>query len=151
MFTSPLPTSGRTRRIIDGDMRLNSLPLSLLLVAVAAGASAAQPCRGPAPRPSGNKPAAGTVEGLSITPNPWRSDRSGNPLITFKAATGLRYVMLFTTSGRWVRTLHCLCAELERRWDLLNDAGQPVKSGIYVYLIRDVDGRQSRGTLAVLR
>lgn len=127
------------------------LILSVLLSSAPLGA-AAQPCRGPGARPSdGAKPAGGPVQGLRITPNPWRSDRNANSGLTFSVPAGLNSVMLYTAAGKWLRTLHCVCAQVTTTWDLTNDQGQPVKSGLYIYVVRDVTGRQSRGTLAVLK
>ncbi|MBI4375668.1 MAG: hypothetical protein HY549_04370 [Elusimicrobia bacterium] len=48
--------------------------------------------------------------------------------------------------GRWVRTIPA-----EDGWDLNNDAGQKVASGLYLYLGTDGLGRRARGVLAVIR
>ncbi len=126
-----------------------TLLIALLFAGLAASPAAAQ-CRGGAS--GGVRPQAmNDLEGLKIMPNPWRSDKNGGQTIRFGASVGLQWVMVFNVAGKWVRTLYCTCQETEKEWDLLNDVGQPVRSGIYVYLIRDIYGRQRRGTLAVLR
>lgn len=130
-------------------MRPSILALSLAVLVSAAGAASSQPCRGRGTRPSDSKPASGTITDLAITPNPWRSDRNSAQLIKFSAPSGLSSVLIYTAAGKWVRTIDCSC--LLGNWDLLNDAGQPVKSGVYIYVARDAAGRQARGTLAILR
>ncbi|MBI5201269.1 MAG: hypothetical protein HY925_06755 [Elusimicrobia bacterium] len=127
------------------------MPKTLLLAALlfAQALPAAAQCSRSAA--AGLRPSSGNLEGVKVRPNPWRSDKNSGQTLKFGSSVGLQWVMVFNASGKWVRTLYCRCQETEKEWDLTNDVGQPVKSGIYVYLIRDVTGRQSRGTLAVLR
>ena len=119
---------------------------------LAGGAASAAPCGKPAGAGAGVKaPLAGEVGNVAVYPNPWRSDRNRNQSVTFQAGAPLQHLMVFTASGRWVRNLDCSCGFPTATWDLTNDAGEPVKSGFYIYVMRDVNGRQSRGSLAVVR
>ncbi|MBI4425800.1 MAG: hypothetical protein HY554_18870 [Elusimicrobia bacterium] len=131
-------------------MRKETGLIGALLLTLAVSASAG-PCSGTSAPSGGARPASGSIEGVSISPNPWRSDRHNAQALRFAAAVALDQISVFTASGRWVRTLHCRCGEPFADWDLRNDAGQSVKSGIYVYLMRDVYGRQRRGSVAVVR
>ena len=60
---------------------------------------------------------------------------------------------IFGGDGRLVRGLDLdkrLAREYEAVWDGRNDAGKPVGSGLYYYVL-DADGGKRRGTLAVVR
>ncbi|MBI4348898.1 MAG: hypothetical protein HY553_18820 [Elusimicrobia bacterium] len=131
---------------------MRSLLLSLcVLTSCLSAAPARSECSRGAPAAAAPRPQATGLEGVKITPNPWRSDRNGGQGVRFGASVGLQWVMVFSASGKWIRTLYCRCNETEKDWDLTNERGQPVRSGFYIYLIRDIHGRQARGTLAVLR
>jgi hypothetical protein len=58
-------------------------------------------------------------------------------------------VKIFTLAGKWVRTLRAPAGSVT--WDLKNDAGENIASGYYLYLLKDLDGKQLRGKVAVIR
>ena len=64
---------------------------------------------------------------VRVYPNPWRADRPTN-VITFDGLTDNSTVKIFTISGRWVRTLSSTAGAVN--WDLKNDSGDPVASGL---------------------
>ncbi len=86
---------------------------------------------------------------LRIFPNPWRADRALVPSIHFDAVASGSSVTLFTASARFVKTVRAEGTSAD--WDLTNDAGQSVASGLYFYLLTDPDGRQVRGPVSVIR
>jgi len=88
------------------------------------------------------------LNGVQVYPNPWRKDKHEGKPIVFRQLTGGAIVKLFTTSGREVRTLGPANGVLS--WDLTNNSGEKVASGIYLYLISDAQGNHGRGKLAVI-
>lgn len=82
---------------------------------------------------------------LRVFPQPWRSDRhSGVPLRIDGLPLGST-VKIFTVSGRFVRELLPSTIPTEVAWDLKNDSGDRVASGIYMYLIT-VNGSSDKAT-----
>jgi len=86
---------------------------------------------------------------LRVYPSPWRSDRDSGHDIIFDGLTTASTVKIFTVSGRWVRTLGSSDGLLS--WDLKNDAGDRVASGLYLYVITNAQGRRARGKFAIIR
>ncbi len=88
------------------------------------------------------------LNGARVHPNPWRSDiHTGYP-ITFDQLAAGSSVKIFTLAGRWVKTLSAPDGVVT--WDLTNDDGNPVASGIYFYLITS-NGQKYRGKLGIVR
>ena len=82
--------------------------------------------------------------------NPWRSDRHAGTSVTFDGLPLGSTVKLFTVSGRHVKTL--TPAVTSATWDLANDKGDKVASGIYVYLITvGNSGDKARGKVVVIK
>jgi hypothetical protein len=114
------------------------------------------PIWSPAPAPPQPPPPPGNVSGPPFTPraypNPWRADRGYAQQITFDQLTGKTTVKIFTVSGHLVRTLSTQSSGLSTvSWDLTNDSGDRVASGIYIYLATNDQGQQARGKVAVIR
>jgi hypothetical protein len=82
-------------------------------------------------------------------PNPWRGDRdSAIPLIIDRLpANAVATVKIFTIAGEHVRTL---AGTGGVAWDMRNDSGQNVASGIYLYLVQ-AGAEQKTGKIAVIR
>jgi hypothetical protein len=92
------------------------------------------------------------LSGLEVYPNPWRADRpahAAHPFVTFSGLTLGTKVKLFTVAGREARELHTDGPSIA--WDLTNDAGDKVASGVYLYVITDSQGDKVRGKLAIIR
>ena len=83
-----------------------------------------------------------------VYPNPWRAAR-GDGDITFDQLPAGSTVKIFTVSGRWVTTLSAPAGRVP--WNLANDSGDKVASGIYLYLITDGHGNKTRGKCTVIR
>ena len=58
-------------------------------------------------------------------------------------------VKIFTASGHKVKELDGSSGSAT--WDLTNDSGNQVASGIYLYLIKDSQGNKSHGKLAIIQ
>jgi hypothetical protein len=86
---------------------------------------------------------------VRVYPNPWRKDKhSGHP-VTFDQMTSGSDVKIFSVSGHKVKELNGSSGSVT--WDLTDDSGDQVASGIYIYLIKDSQGNKSEGKLAVIR
>jgi hypothetical protein len=84
-----------------------------------------------------------------VYPNPWRSDRGYAQQVTFALLTGNTTLKIFTVSGHLIKTLNTSNASVT--WDLTNDSGDKVASGIYLYLITDSQGDKVKGKVAVIK
>ena len=119
--------------------------------------SAAKTVLAGGPMPSlPSTPGASSGQGLSdlnsmlVYPNPWRADRHGSGVpIIFDSVTADSTVKIFTMSGYLVRTLSP--ASGKASWDLKNDSGEMVASGIYLYSVADGHGNKLQGKLAIIR
>src|SRR4029077_9821652 len=94
---------------------------------------------------SGNKSATAAQDitlvgtdfaGLRVFPNPWRSDKHTGKSITFDHLPLGSVVKIFTVSGHLVRELTPGTDPTSVQWDVKNDSGDKVASGIYLYLIK---------------
>ncbi len=82
-------------------------------------------------------------------PNPWRSDRHSVRQITFDQLTVNTTIKIFTVSGHWVKTLPTSSTSVI--WDLTNDSGDRVASGLYMYLINTDQGQKKTGQVVVIK
>ncbi len=88
------------------------------------------------------------VVSVRVYPNPVRAGR-GDQAITFDQMPANSTVKIFTVSGRWVKTLSAPTGSVS--WDLRNDSGERVASGLYLYLAADAQGNKTRGKFTVIR
>jgi hypothetical protein len=82
-------------------------------------------------------------------PNPWRSDKHANTSIKFDNMPPASTVKIFTVSAQEVRTLSADSGG-SALWDRLNESGERVASGVYIYLIIDPQGSETSGKLAII-
>ena len=87
--------------------------------------------------------------GMRVYPNPWRADQHSGIDVTVDGLNPGSEVRFFTVSGRWVRTISTVNGA--GKWDLTNDSGQRVASGLYFYLATDPAGGDQHGTLAIIQ
>jgi hypothetical protein len=106
------------------------------------GGSSAQP---PPPPPSTNASAFSP----QVYPNPWRADKHSGQPVTFANLPSGSTVKIFTVSGHLARDLGTVNGSVA--WDLTNDSGDKVASGIYLYLITDSQGDKVKGKVAVIK
>jgi subtilisin family serine protease len=86
---------------------------------------------------------------MRVYPNPWRSDRHSNLHITFDQLPGNSTIKIFTTSAYLVKTLYTNSGSTS--WDLTNDSGERVASGVYHYLITNDQGQKTTGQLSIIK
>jgi hypothetical protein len=82
-------------------------------------------------------------------PNPWKSNQHSAIGVTIDRLpeNAVSTVRIFTIAGELVRTMS---GTESVSWDMRNDSGQNVASGIYLYLAQ-VNGDQRTGKIAVIR
>lgn len=86
---------------------------------------------------------------VQVFPNPWRADYAHPPFVTFGGLVDGSTVKIFTVSGHWVASVRS--TGLSTNWNLQNDSGDRVASGIYMFSASSPDGQSSRGSFAVIR
>lgn len=82
-------------------------------------------------------------------PNPYRSD-SGRDFVTIAGLTGKATVRILDASGKLLRTLEENDGNGGVQWDLKDQSGDLVASGIYIFYVVG-EGNKAMGKLAVLR
>lgn len=102
------------------------------------------------PPPVTLPPATGVVPSLAprVFPNPCRLDR-GMTQVTFDPLNGDSTIKIFTVSAHHVRTLTTSSATAT--WDLKNESGERVASGVYRYLITNNLGQKVDGQIAIIK
>ena len=85
---------------------------------------------------------------INVYPNPWKSSM-GVSAVQFNPVPSGSTIKIFTVSGHWVKTLAAPGGSVP--WDLTNDSGDRVASGIYIYLVTDLQGNKARGKVIVIR
>ncbi len=91
---------------------------------------------------SGGGGATNFVIAPRVYPNPWRKDKHTGHPVTFDQMAADSDVKIFTVSGHKVKELSVPTGSVT--WDLTNDSGDAVASGIYIYLITDGQGKKSK-------
>ncbi len=85
-----------------------------------------------------------------IYPNPVRASL-GHDKVTFENLTNNVIIRIFKTNGDLVREINATDTTGTVTWDLTNDNGNKVASGIYIYLITNESGHKLKGKLAIIR
>ena len=89
------------------------------------------------------------LSSVRVYPNPWRSDRHPDPLVTFTGISLGTTIKLFTVSGHLVKTLRSDGPTAV--WTLTNADGRNVSSGLYLYLITSAQSGKVTGKLEIIR
>ena len=69
--------------------------------------------------------------------------------VTFDGLWGGVTIKIFTVHGHEIKELHADGPKII--WDLTNNSGEKVGSGVYVYLITNSQGDKARGKVAVVK
>ncbi len=86
---------------------------------------------------------------IRVYPNPWRADRETVRRITLASLPAGSSVKIMTISGHLVKRV--AVEGTTAVWDLTNEAGDSVASGIYLYLVQGPGGESSRGKMALMQ
>jgi hypothetical protein len=92
---------------------------------------------------------ASDLDTFRVYPNPWRSNKHKGHPVTFDTLPTNSTVKLYTLSGHWIKTLAISTTSAE--WNLDNDTGDKVASGIYLYVITNDQGQRVRGKVVIIR
>jgi len=93
----------------------------------------------------GALPPAQAVENVVAYPNPFEVSSTGEDRVHFDARFGSR-VFIFTVAGQSVVELDAATG-----WNGRDSDGQPVASGIYLFVVHSPDGGYGHGKIAVRR
>jgi hypothetical protein len=105
------------------------------------------------PEPANNTvtQVAGAPFDVKVFPNPWRQDKHTDKDITFANLPLDAVVSIFSVSGRRVKVLGPPTSVGTSLWDLTNDSGKKVASGIYLYRVTSSQFGPSKGKLAIIK
>jgi hypothetical protein len=86
---------------------------------------------------------------VKVFPNPLNLRSANTPMFNFANIPASAQIRIFTVSGHWVRNIES--PNGVANWDLTNNSGQPVASGVYLYIVTDSQGDSQRGVIALAR
>jgi hypothetical protein len=85
---------------------------------------------------------------VKVYPSPLVLSKGGQMTFSVGGATGGE-VKIYTINGKLVRELAIGTGESEVSWDVLNEDGDSITTGLYLYTITDGDGNKETGKLAI--
>ncbi|MFH1258592.1 MAG: T9SS type A sorting domain-containing protein [Elusimicrobiota bacterium] len=89
---------------------------------------------------------------LVVYPNPCKlSGRSAQNRIIFSGITGRATVEIYTLSGQKVRKLEKTENDELLYWDIRNEEGESLASGVYVYIAIPENGEKKTGKIAIVK
>lgn len=90
---------------------------------------------------------ATNLQNVIVYPNPYIASKHNR--VYFKEITEHSIIKIFTLAGELVKEIRV--SKTPAEWDVKNEAGNPVASGIYLYLITDTQGHKAIGKIGVIR
>jgi len=93
-------------------------------------------------------PIAGNLSDVKAFPNPCRARDGGNAIFT--NLTENCEIKIYNIAGEFVRKINEQ-TEGTAEWDLKNDEGEDVASGLYIYVITNQKDERKKGKLVVIR
>jgi hypothetical protein len=81
-------------------------------------------------------------------PNPYNPSRGSSMKFSVSGTDGGE-VRIYTISGKLVKELVIQSGESEVNWDVVNEDGNKIKSGIYVYVIANTEGNKKIGKVVI--
>jgi hypothetical protein len=85
---------------------------------------------------------------VKVYPNPYVFKENESITFSISEATGGE-VKIYTISGKLVKKLQMGTGESEVNWDVLNEEGNNIKSGLYIYSITDAEGNRKTGKIVI--
>jgi hypothetical protein len=83
-----------------------------------------------------------------VYPSPYSPSKGNSMRFSVDRTTGGE-VRIYTISGKLVKKLLIASGESDVNWDVLNEEGNSIKAGLYLYSITDSDGNKKTGKLAI--
>jgi hypothetical protein len=93
---------------------------------------------------------APTLADARVFPNPLRV-YDGQTSMTFDNLTDQVEIRIYDTRGSLVRSESLDPSGTVFLWDLKNDEGHDIASGIYVYTLTNNSGERQKGKIAIIR
>ena len=93
---------------------------------------------------------ASDLNNVIAYPNPCKA-KLGHTNITFGNLTSTIKLRVYKKTGELILDKDETTTGGNLVWDLKNNDGYPVASGVYVYIITNTEGQQSKGKLAILK
>ena len=90
------------------------------------------------------------LSGAYAFPVPFIPSRGDNKEITFTEISPLCTIKIYTLNGELVSTIEHTSGETSHSWDVTNDSGDRLASGVYLYLIKN-DKNKKKGKLIIIR
>jgi peptidoglycan/xylan/chitin deacetylase (PgdA/CDA1 family) len=87
---------------------------------------------------------------VKIYPNPYSPSKGNSMRFSIGGAAGGE-VKIYTLSGKLVRELLIGAGENEVDWNVLNEDGNSITTGLYLYTITDGDGVKKTGKITITR
>jgi hypothetical protein len=92
--------------------------------------------------------AATSFGNVRVYPNPWRADKP-TAGITFDGLSDNSTVKIFDIAAHAVRTF--TTSNASYTWDMTNESGDKVASGVYLYLVTNNQGQKVRGKFSIIK
>jgi hypothetical protein len=83
-----------------------------------------------------------------VYPSPYSPSKGNSMRFSIDGTSGGE-VKIYTLSGKLVKKLVLQSGESEVDWDVLNEEGNSITAGLYLYTITDGDGNKKTGKLAI--
>ncbi|MCX5781097.1 MAG: T9SS type A sorting domain-containing protein [Elusimicrobia bacterium] len=89
---------------------------------------------------------------LHCYPNPYKPNSGlGHARITFSRLTSYTKVKIYNIAGELVYNAEAETPSGELSWDVINNSGEKIVSGVYIYAISNDIGHKKVGKFAVIR
>jgi hypothetical protein len=88
------------------------------------------------------------INNVYAFPVPFKSE---NETITFANVYPESTIKIYTINGELVKTFENSGTDYKQIWDVTNNLGEKVASGVYIYLITNPQGEKKTGKIAVIR
>jgi len=90
------------------------------------------------------------LSNVKCYPNPFIQS-SGHSKITFSGLTDYAIIKIYKLNGQQVKEIEGNATNGFIEWKTDNQAGKPLASGVYIYLIEDNKGGKATGKIAIIR
>lgn len=87
---------------------------------------------------------------VKVYPNPYRKGKHSLPIMTFDSLTEGAVIKIYTLEGQLVKEIKVPDGG-EALWDIKNNAGKKIASGVYIYFITDSKGNKKSGRVVIIR
>lgn len=87
---------------------------------------------------------------IKVYPNPYREGKTSFTIITFDSLPEMAVIKIYTLGGLLVKEIKVPDGG-EVVWDIKNNDGKKIASGVYIYFITDKKGNKKSGKIAIIR